>query len=742
MSSTIQDTKQFQWKIYRIGGLNQVMLNTSAELQRIQELDPKLWIALSCPIKKLQCNKRMLELLDHDADGRIRIQDIISAVNWTTKRLRESEVLTLRNERLELSNIRDDTPEGQNILTAAHRVLKEYGVDADSILPTQASAAVAAAAQLPFNGDGVLPPRSEFGEDVQEFIRDILNTVGGAMDANGEQGATAECAKQFLDESAIFLGWNHDVRQASLSLPFAGNSAQAYDAYRAVAEKIDDYFIRCQLAEYNPAYSGIMNAPEAFDAYTAETDVAVYKNTLSRLPLAKSDPGKPLPLTNGLNPTWSRAILLLYETVILPVFGKRDCLTLEEWTALKDLFAPYAAVYARQPETPVKTLGAERLRALIESDVPAHFAQLAQQDMAAKEDIAALYDLERLSVYHAHLYHFLMNFVSFGDFYTRSAPTIFQIGTLYIDSRSCTLCMQADDIEAHAKQAKVSGLCLAYCTCVRKNSSEQMNIVAAVTAGNADLLVPGRHGVFVDINGQEWDATLIKLVDNPISIREAVLSPYRRIGRTIATQIQKLSAAKDTQLLANTSKSLETIGAEKAKTAPSPFDIGKSVGIFAAIGLALGALGTAVASIFSTLVSLPWWQLPLIVAGIFILISGPSVILAWLKLRRRTLGPVLDASGWAVNSQLPINLAMGRFLTGTASLPPNAIRIFFEPLHKPSPRKRIFRTILIICIIAACAIGGWMGYQSLQADQTSSSAETAFKATHDPMKQSVKNDKK
>ena len=31
-------------------------------------------------------------------------------------------------------------------------------------------------------------------------------------------------------------------------------------------------------------------------------------------------------------------------------------------------------------------------------------------------------------------------------------------------------------------------------------------------------------------------------------------------------------------------------------------------------------------------------------------ISGPSMLIAWLKLRQRNIGPILDANGWAVNA--------------------------------------------------------------------------------------------
>ena len=83
----------FNWKFHRIGGLDQVTLRTPEELLHLNELDPKLWVALSCPIDKLQFDARTLELLDADKDGRIRIQEVLDAVRWTVDRLSDPALL-------------------------------------------------------------------------------------------------------------------------------------------------------------------------------------------------------------------------------------------------------------------------------------------------------------------------------------------------------------------------------------------------------------------------------------------------------------------------------------------------------------------------------------------------------------------------------------------------------------------------------------------------------------------------
>lgn len=700
-----------QWGIRHVGALDQVALQTPEELENLHQLDPKLWIALSCPTKGLQFDTRTLELLDSDGDGRIRIQDVTEAVGWTTGLLHDPASLTRRMPNLPLAAIREDTEKGALILQTARKLLEENGDPAgEAISPEQVTKALTEAVSKPFNGDGVLPPYPEFGAEVTGFIDDVMATMGSVQDASGKEGINEELAQKFLAQGKELLEWQEKVNKTAASSPFGDATESAYAAYTATAAKIDDYFIRCQLAAYDPSAATSMNAPEDVFKRLSEMELNAKDSLLLKLPLEKIADSEELSLQGGINPAWRESIQTLKTEVVKPLLGDRDELSYEDWVNIKNAFAPYEAVQAEKPTTEVEKIGLAKLNELESKEVAQSFAGLIEKDLAVKKEIEAMRDIERLTLYHAHLYRFLMNFVSFSDFYEMQNPPIFQTGILYLDSKNCNLCIPVDNIEAHAEQAKLSGLCLAYCTCTRKNSTETMNIVAPITAGNIDLLIPGRHGVFVDAQGNEWDTTLAKLVANPINMREAVFSPYRRVVRLIGAQIQKFTASKDERLMAAATSTINK-AAEDPKSAATaaqqqaaaPFDIGKNVGILAAVGLALGAIGTAIASIVSALVSLSWWQYPLIFLGLFVIVSGPSVVLAWLKLRKRTLGPVLDASGWAVNSQIPINLAMGDYLTGVLTLPESARRRIFW--------RNTIMALVIIFIAAACVFGGWYGYK-------------------------------
>ena len=328
------------------------------------------------------------------------------------------------------------------------------------------------------------------------------------------------------------------------------------------------------------------------------------------------------------------------------------------------------------------------------------FADYVRRDLAAPR-MAAVRDLEKLTLLHVHLYTLLMNFVSFADFYDPERQAIFLAGTLYLDSRACYLCVPVTDLDTHVRLAAQSHLCLVYCECRRTSGSGEEKtslIAAALTAGGTDALIEGRHGIFVDNAGRDWDTSMLRLVRNPISLREAMWAPYLRFGAMVGEQLQKLVAAKDEAITKASSKAVSVLDkdfkADASSTAAgappkATFDFAKGAGIFAAFSVGISVVSAAFAYIANSIFSLGWWW-PVALLILFVCISGPSMLLAWFKLRRRSLGPLLDASGWAVNNGAPINMTMGAALTAVGQLPPGAHHSLDDPysLHAQLRRKK------------------------------------------------------
>lgn len=708
----MEKNDKLTWAFHRLGGMDQVTLETAGELSRLRELDPKLWAALSCPASGLEFDARTLELLDTDADGRIRIPEVLDAMDWVCERLADPAELAQRPEALPLSSIRTDTEQGRRVAATAANALKNLGREGEEAIRHEDVALASASSNaLLYNGDGIFPAHDELEPEKQAFVKAVMAIAGSETDASGAPGIDAKAIDAFLASLQAEKNWRKSLAEAPHAL--GADTPAAWGLMQELKDKVDDYFLRCRLASFAPVATASLNAEDQLVAPGEHGLLA--PEALSSLPLSRIEADAPLRLDAGLNPAW-RDKAKTFFGLVSPLLADPSSLSEEGWEGLQKSLAPYGAALSSRPvpassagnpsadaASALAALSDDEIESFLSGDAAEKLKAMMAEDLAVNADSSDIDELERLVLYYRHLHRLLMNFISFYDFYSLKRPAMFQAGTLFIDGRSCRLCLPVTDIAKHSAMAQLSQLCLLYCECRRRvpsgsASGDKMNIVAAMTAGSDAFLREGRNGVYVDNNGEDWDATLVKIVRNPISIKQALWAPYLRISQMAGEQIAKVAG--------NAAKKVETAVSAPAKAPAAPFDISKSVGLFAAVGIALGAIGTAVGTIVGMLMALHWWQFPLLIVAAFACISGPAAFLAWLKLRKRTLGPVLEASGWAVNGQLPVNLALGSALTSEASLPRNATRTRHDPLRQKSKAGK-----LIMALILAASLGaGYLVY--------------------------------
>jgi hypothetical protein len=705
-------TSTHRWRFFRLGGFDQVRLDTAEDLLHLPELDQKLWAALSCPVDGLEFDARTLALLDTDADGRVRVPEVLSAVAWATSVLRDHRPLMAGSASLPLAAIDDATPEGKRLLASARQILNfsgKAGVEAIGVEDLAGTETLLK--ESPFNGDGVITPASARDDATRALIEDVMACAGSVPDRSGAEGISAEQVEKFFEAARLHALW-WDEAQAGTVLPLGDGTAAAAAAMAPLRPKIDDFFTRCGLAAYDPKAAEALNPQLAsYEALSAH-DLGGGPE-LEAFPLARIEAGRPLPLNDGVNPAWAAVLGHFRAKAVVPVFGDADSLDRAKWEELKSMFAPYEAWLASKAGAEVESLGPERVRSLLAGDDRQRLEKLLEEDLALAEQVESFEAVARLVHYTRDLLVLLNNFVAFRDFYAQDRKAVFQAGTLYLDGRACELCVRVANPDAHAVLASLSRTYLAYCRCTRPGSAEQMFVAAAFTGGDSDNLMVGRNGVFYDRLGRDWDATIVKIVEHPISVRQAFWAPYKRIARMVGDQIAKFAAAKDSAVDAAAGSKLAAAGTPP--TAPkTPFDVGKFAGIFAAIGLALGAIGTAVASVVAGFMTLPLWQMPLAVGGVLLLVSGPSMLIAYLKLRQRNLGPILDAGGWAVNTKAMLNIPFGATLTRLAELPQGAQRSQRDPFaEKKAPWKR---WAVILAVLVALGMAWDKGYIGQLAD--------------------------
>lgn len=251
-------------------------------------------------------------------------------------------------------------------------------------------------------------------------------------------------------------------------------------------------------------------------------------------------------------------------------------------------------------------------------------------------------------------------------------------------------------------------LFIAYVACTRP-SGETMTIAAAFTQGDSDHLMVGRNGLFHDRDDRDWDARIIKIIDHPISIRQAFWSPYKRRGKMISDTVERVSGDAAESVSRDADRvSLERAGSLRALDAASlsrPIERSRlDTGMLAAIGIAATSLVSGLSALAASIFGLPVWKIPVVFLMLMVAVSGPAMIVAFLKLRQRTLGPILEANGWAINGRVRINLPLGNSLTQAKQLPAGAKRLLEDPFEDKDARRRLrllLATLLVVTLLGA-----------------------------------------
>ncbi len=707
MRPSSSPTSAHVWNFVRVGGLDQVVIATTDDLVHLPELDQKLWVALSCPVTGTYLDEKTLALIDRDHDGRIRVPELLDAIRWATLHLQDVGTLLVGNDRLPLAEINDQTDDGRRTLASAKAILHGLGQsEADAVTLAQASDTVKLFASTPFNGDGVINVNATDDPVIAAVIADIILTSGGKPERGGGTGLDQSQADKFFAACTERIDWLNQGQTPDI-LTLGEATPSAYTALKAVRAKVDDYFARARLAAYDPRALPALNHSEGEYFKLVAQDLAITADELATFPLVQIEPGRPLPLlADTLNPAWAAALTTLHRDAVTPLFGPdKTHLTLTEWQELTTRLKPYAVWLESKSGDTIARLTPERIQAILAADTQGPINALLARDKALEPEFNAIHGVERLIRYRRDFPVLLRNFVNFLDFYNPDTRAVFQAGRLYLDSRSTDLCIQ---VAGPSPLAAMSKAYIAYCDCSRPGRPP-IKIAACFTQGDSDYLFVGRNGIFYDRQGLDWDARITAVVDNPISVRQAFLSPYKKFVRLIEEQVAKRAAAAEAEAdkkLTVAATSAVSVAASSAKSSNAS-DKKVDVGTVAAIGVAFGALGTFATAAIGYATGIVAGG-PLIVAaallGVILVISGPSMIIAWIKLRQRTLGPILDANGWAINSRVKISVPFGTRLTARARIPSGAHRTLKDPYEPPATARRVILLLGLTLILAAAAI--------------------------------------
>lgn len=689
-------------------------ISTGEDIRHLGELDKKLWTVLSCPAGGLEFDKKTLELLDTDKDGKIKSDEVVAASVYLTSALKDAGLLLTSSDTIKLSDFNTDDENGRKLHDSALQVLKNKGLDKNEISLSDVSDSVSIFAGSKFNGDGVITPASADDDSLKKTIADAVAATGGTMDRSGETGVTAEQIEAFYAACADYSAWVKAGESPEVR-PYGDATEAALEAVNALKDKVADYFMRCRLSAFDSDAVPVLDVQVDEVKSIGAGDLAKSGDAIAALPLARVNAEGKLPLA-ALNPAWEEAFGKVKSLVLDKDCPGAETLDESQWKAVLAKLDAYSSWKGAEKGASVESLGKERVAEILAADEKTRLLELVEQDKALKAESDSIDDVERFLRLYRNFYTLLRNYVTFDDFYGKDTKAIFQAGRLYIDQRSLDLCIRVEDMGRHGDMAALSGMYIIYCACTSCSGGKSMNIAAVLTDGDVSNLRVGMNAVFYDRDGLAYDATVTRLVDNPVSIRQAFWSPYNKLSNAINERINKSAAEKESKSVGGLLDKANTVSLDpaSAKTedgaaaataaAGKKFDIATFCGIFAALGMAISYITTALVSLAKG-ISQSWYTLPLLIVLIILCISGPSMFIAWRKLRKRNLSPLLNANGWAINAHVLVNIGFGAGLTSLASFP--ALSAIDPKAMKAEKKRKRWSRFVVVLLVLACGAVCW-----------------------------------
>ena len=668
---TLSQTMTFQ----RFGRSHHLRIRSGQDLAHVLNLDEALWVASAVPTAGLTCDRVFLDLLDSTGNGRVVCDELTAAIRWLLDSLSDLSGVTAASETLTLDAINTESDQGRRIAESARRMLVRLG-DADSgeITLAQVRKIKASAVTTLVSEAGVVLPEAAGNELLSQFCKDVIATVGPADHPTGKPGLGRAQLEDFTSKGRAYLAWRQrgeilSGETKSDVMPLGEKTQEAFSALNALAEKLDQYFTLCQATEF-----GMVDCDDAIGGDWSgligpATDPQAITAAMAELPLARPRGECILDFKDKLNPVYAGHIAKFRQLVVEPVLGgDLRKLTAGQYDKIKDFFKPYMMWLETKVPGNFDSLGPERLQAYLLGDLASEAGKLISASVETAFVLDNIRLVEKLIAFQANMLNLANNFVSFPQLYDPQRRAMFETGTLIMDGRRLSFSIKISDRRLHSLQAKTSNIFVIYAEISPADGAKPFEIAVPVTAGGKGNLVTGKRGVFVDLESNQHDARVVEIIENPISLSEAILSPFQRLCRLLSGKIESMASAAqkklDTSAAGTLGKAAQTSSSQNQRD--SRMLVG---GLVMGGGVALAALSSALAYVTKTLAGVEIWKVGVGVLVAIAAVMLPTTILAVFKLRRRDLSTILEGAGWAINARMRLTRRQGKLFTQEPQYP-------------------------------------------------------------------------
>ncbi|PTL79468.1 kinesin [Vitiosangium sp. GDMCC 1.1324] len=662
----------------RYGGSLQVSIPSFEVLTEAIRIPETQWLATACPLEGLNCDRRFLEFVDADKNGRIRVAELRAAVEHTAKLLKSHQGTDAASDVLMLDALSEEGAKLRDVAGILLETLK--APERTRISLEQVRASEKALREAGQNGDGIVAP-AFLPEPLRPLAVKMMASFPEVKNRAGQAGVDVPMLQRFREERRAVLA--HLSGKESV-LVWGGQSVERARRIQEVRPVLDTYFLQCRLVAAQPEAIASLKL-EAGRLQGTLGDTEAFARVVSELPVAPPEPGGALRWSRLYRGPAFEKLDAFKRDVAVPITGDMATLADATWRELCTKADAILAWQARLDASPLHGL-VDALAAIPEPELDALEAA-SRADLALKDKLDAVDELERLILYQRWLLTFANNFISMPDLYQTKRRALMEKGTLILGGRRYRLSVLVTNRAAHAALTGQGTTCTLYVQVLAKEGGESYEVAVPVTRGRSGNLVVGKRGVFYDVEGREYDAVVTQIIRQPVSLWEAMTMPFERIGQFISKKIEGMAAAGEKALDESLEKSYThgTGVATTAVTAPAtpapatpaaspapPAPAAGPGGFIAATGIAFAAVGTSLAFIVAQVKSLT--LLDVISAAIIVTaaVMLPSGLLGWLKLRKRNLALLLEGSGWALNDRLNLTRELAALVTRRPRLPKHA----------------------------------------------------------------------
>ena len=667
------------------GGIHQLRIESAKDLAFIHQLHPARWAATSVQIENLQCDPVFLKYLNQDGSGTIRSEHLRAAVRWIFRLMAKGDRMAASSNVLRLADLDTSHEEGRQLREAAIHILGQLKVkNLDEISLEQVRTFQNTYGMTAPNGDGVLPPEHVSDPAAAQLTADVLEQVGCTKDMSGADGINEGHVRQFLDRAKKHLAWKtltEDDGAAGI-LPWGDDMAAAAKLTSELDAKIEQFFLQCDLVKLDARTAEHICLSEKDLENLDGSDPRAIERQLAQAPLQTPNAEGELNLQGSINPYYQDQMDELQNRVLARARpNSRESLTRIGWQQVKAIFEPYCAWQAEKPSDGVGELSETTLKEYLDGPAQEKLLQLLLEDLAVKDEVRQVTDLEKLILYQRWLLELANNFVSFSALYDPSRRALFELGDLIIDGRELAFTMKVRNRAEHKKIAQASKMFLVYAEITR--SQEQggsFEIAAALTAGGQGAIEIGKRGVFYDLQGKEWDARVVDIVENPISLGEAIKSPFLKAKKLLSEKAEAFAGARAGSLEQATTEvtakmeqgePLQQPAEMPSAGAPPPSSLGIR-DLLLGGGIAVAAVGSSLVYLISALSQISLLRAGITVMSLVLVVALFSALSGWNKLRKRDMSSLLEACGWAVNFHMYMTRRLNNLFSHTPHLPGGA----------------------------------------------------------------------